>query len=141
MPHGWIRAYEWSEADLEAARKLVLTKEMSRSQSTGRLDWEAGRGLLDVAVYGGRLQDDYDMRALRAILQDIWSKEIFEGRRKLAGVLGLTEASRSDPVKAVEQLADLDSPIEYFGLPANALRAWERAAAENVILALKGNDF
>ncbi|XP_043268031.1 cytoplasmic dynein 2 heavy chain 1 [Venturia canescens] len=138
VPQGWIREYEWSEADLEAARELVLVSESSRGSKSGRLDWEPGRGLLDVAVYGGRIQDDYDMRALRSILRDIWSKDIFEGRKKLAGILGVSEASRRDPAREIQRLPDSDSPLEYFGLPANAHRAWERASAESTLLALKG---
>lgn len=116
----------------------MLVNESSRGPKAKRLDWEPGRGLLDVAVYGGRIQDDYDMRALRSILRDIWSKDIFEGRKKLAGILEVSESSRRDPSRAIQRLSDSDSPLEYFGLPANAHRAWERAAAESTLLALKG---
>lgn len=101
-------------------------------------DWQVGRGLLDVAVYGGRLQDDYDVRALRSMIRDAWSKDIFEGRRKLGGVLKITDVTLVDPIKSLENLNDTDSPKEYFGLPANAHRAWERAAAEKALTYLKG---
>lgn len=102
-------------------------------------DWQIGRGLLDVAVYGGRLQDDYDARALRSMIRDSWSKDIFEGRRKLGGALRVTDATMGDSMKALENLDDIDSPKEYFGLPANAHRAWERAAAERALTGLKGS--
>lgn len=102
-------------------------------------DWQVGRGLLDVAVYGGRLQDDYDVRALRSLIRDAWSKDIFEGRRKLGGVLKITDVTLIDPIKSLENLDDTDSPKEYFGLPANAHRAWERAAAQKALVYLKGN--
>lgn len=101
-------------------------------------DWQIGRGLLDVAVYGGRLQDDYDARALRSMIREAWSKDIFEGRRKLGDVLKITDVLFSDPMKSLENLNDSDSPKEYFGLPANAHRAWERAAAERALAYLKG---
>lgn len=101
-------------------------------------DWQVGRGLLDVAVYGGRLQDDYDARALRSMIRDVWSKDIFEGRRKLGGVLKITDVTLVDPIKSLENLDDTDSPKEYYGLPANAHRAWERAAAEKALTYLKG---
>lgn len=100
-------------------------------------DWQIGRGLLDVAIYGGRLQDDYDARALRSMIRNIWSKDIFEGRRKLGDVLKVTD-TMGDPVKLLEIMDDVDSPKEYFGLPANAHRAWERAAAEKALTYLKG---
>jgi len=101
-------------------------------------EWQIGRGLLDVAIYGGRLQDDYDARALRSMIREIWSKDIFEGRRKLGDVLKITDTILSDPMKSLENLNESDSPTKYFGLPANAYRAWERAAAEKALTYFKG---
>lgn len=162
VPQGWIRSYEWNDSDLEAAYELVIKDIASqrRSQQGSPLrspprkhkcliilifqcscvegDWQIGRGLLDVAVYGGRLQDDYDARALRSMIRDAWSRDIFEGRRKLGGALRVTDATMGDSMKLLENLDDLDSPKEYFGLPANAHRAWERAAAEKALTCFKG---
>ncbi|KAI4495703.1 hypothetical protein M0802_008538 [Mischocyttarus mexicanus] len=135
VPQAWIRSYEWNEADLGAAYTLIVDKTMKNNQTQ---NWETGQGLLDVAVYGGRLQDDYDMRALCAIIREIWSKDVFEGRRTLGGVLNILDISDNDPLKIVERLEDEDSPREYFGLPANAHRAWERVAAEIALTLLKG---
>lgn len=141
VPQGWIRSYEWNESDLEAAYELVVRKmdDGKRSERDKDGNWQTGRGLLDVAIYGGRLQDDYDMGALRSIVRDVWSSEVFEGRRKLAGVLRVTNDSFEDLVKALERVSDNDSPKERFGLPANAHRAWERTAAEAALLHLKGS--
>ncbi|XP_063978818.1 cytoplasmic dynein 2 heavy chain 1 [Diachasmimorpha longicaudata] len=136
VPQGWIRPYEWSEADLEAARELVVSNPQT-SKSEVNLDWEEGRGLLDIAIYGGRLQDEFDMRALGAILRNTWAEEIFQGKTKLAGLLSVPEACRRDSGRSIEQLPDSDPPVEFFGLPANALRAWERSAAETAISVLK----
>ncbi|XP_032668403.1 cytoplasmic dynein 2 heavy chain 1 [Odontomachus brunneus] len=137
VPQGWIRSYEWNDSDLEAAYELVI-KEMAKEKQSQQGDWQVGRGLLDVAVYGGRLQDDYDARALRSMIRDAWSKDIFEGRRKLGGVLKITDVTLIDPIKSLDNLDDTDSPKEYYGLPANAHRAWERAAAEKALTYLKG---
>ncbi|EFN76217.1 Cytoplasmic dynein 2 heavy chain 1 [Harpegnathos saltator] len=137
VPQAWIRPYEWNDSDLEAAYELVI-KEMVNEKRSQQGDWQVGRGLLDVAVYGGRLQDDYDARALRSMIRDAWSKDIFEGRRKLGGVLKITDVTLIDPIKSLDNLDDSDSPKEYFGLPANAHRAWERAAAEKALTYLKG---
>lgn len=141
VPQGWIRSYEWNESDLEAAYELVVRKmdDGKRSEKDKDGNWQTGRGLLDVAIYGGRLQDDYDMGALRSIIRDVWSSEVFGGRRKLAGVLRVANDSFEDVVKALEHVSDNDSPKERFGLPANAHRAWERTAAEAALLHLKGS--
>ncbi|XP_029051229.2 cytoplasmic dynein 2 heavy chain 1 [Osmia bicornis bicornis] len=138
VPQGWIRSYEWSEADLEAAYELVVKETSPKRGRDKDGSWQTGKGLLDVAVYGGRIQDEYDTRALCSIVRDIWSSQVFEGRRKLAGVLKVTDGSFEEAIRALENLPDNDSPKECFGLPANAHRAWERAAAEAVLSHLKG---
>lgn len=156
VPQSWIRAYEWNEADLEAAYELVvkdmikriLIRQVIASNEILRdnrnlfcfplqdINWEAGQGLLDAAIYGGRLQNENDLAALCSIIRDIWNKDILEGRGKLGGALNVT--GLEDPIKAVERLNENDSPKDYFGLPANAHRAWERSAAESVLNYLKG---
>ncbi|XP_020293197.1 cytoplasmic dynein 2 heavy chain 1 [Pseudomyrmex gracilis] len=137
VPQGWIRSYEWNESDFEAAYELLIKDAAKEKRSQQEGDWQIGRGLLDVAVYGGRLQDDYDARALRSMIRDVWSRDIFDGRRKLGNALKITDAVLGDPIKSLENLDDVDSPKEYFGLPANAYRAWERAAAENALTYLE----
>lgn len=134
MPQGWIKEYDWSEADLEAACQLVVKGRSSKEYD----DWEEGRGLLDVAVYGGRLQDDYDMRALRSILRNIWSKKVYQGQQKLGNILNVQEATLGDPVRAIDRLNDIESPQDYFGLPANAHRNWEKSASKRTLALLKG---
>lgn len=138
VPEGWIRPYEWNEADIEAAYELVVKKMITKRDKDNDGVWQTGRGLLDVAIYGGRLQDDHDMRALCSIIRDIWSAEVYEGRKRLAGVLRVTKSSFEDVVRALEQIPDNNSPRECFGLPANAHRAWERGAAEAALSHLKG---
>lgn len=136
VPQGWIKAYAWSEADLEAACELVIQKYNASKQLDD--DWEADRGVLDVAVYGGLLQDEYDMRMLRAILRHNWSKDVYLGRRKLGGILSVPKAAPENPLVLTDRLDDNDSIQIYFGLPANAHRAWEKAAAELSLRYLSG---
>lgn len=137
MPQGWIKAYSWSEADLEAACELVVRKNSSDNKKKID-DWEADRGILDVAVYGGLLQDEYDMRMLRAILRHVWSRDIYSGRRKLGGAISVPRASSENPMIMIDKLDDADSIQVYFGLPANAHRAWEKSAAELTLRYLNG---
>lgn len=92
-----------------------------------------------MAIYGGRLQDQYDMRALDGILKNIWSRDTFHGRCKLGGIMSVPEVNKKDFIRVIDQLPDSDNkPMEIFGLPPNALRAWERSAAEIALAALKG---
>ncbi|XP_023289902.1 cytoplasmic dynein 2 heavy chain 1 [Orussus abietinus] len=136
VPQGWTREYEWSEADTEAACELVVKGTTTKKGET--VDWEAGQGLLDAAVYGGRIQDSYDSRALTAILRSVWSKDVFSGREKLGGVVNVPEAVSQDALRVLDRLGEDDLPDEYFGLPANALGAWERSTAESALARLRG---
>ncbi|XP_066585667.1 cytoplasmic dynein 2 heavy chain 1 [Prorops nasuta] len=137
VPEGWLRPYEWNESDLSAAYELVLTRYQENGSDNDKesmdgpdWDWETARGLLDLAVYGGRIQDDFDSRALGAIIRDIWSRQILQGRKKLGEVLGVPNSSSYQEIlKVIESMNDDDLPKEYFGLPANAQRAWERVAS------------
>lgn len=134
MPHGWNKPYEWSEADLETATHLVMKNSLD-----DRLETE--RGLLDAAIYGGRIQDGFDVLALEAILREVWSKEVINGTVKLGGVLSLPNSCRESGNGGgalLDQLRDVDLPKEYFGLPANANRSWERSAAEAALTIFKG---
>ena len=35
----------------------------------GSLDWEAVLGLLEMAIYGGRIENNHDLRVLKAYLR------------------------------------------------------------------------
>lgn len=136
VPQGWIKAYDWSEADLEAACELVVKESKSNDD---RGEWESGRELLDVSIYGGRLQDNYDLRALKAILRVIWSKEVYKGNRKLGEVIDLQHLNSENVLQVIDRLDSVDLLQEYFGLPANANRSWEKSAVEAELALLKGS--
>ena len=78
------------------------------------------------------------MRMLQAILRHIWSKDMYIGKRKLGGVVSLPKATSENPVIMIDRLEDADSIQAYFGLPANAHRAWEKSAAELTLRYLNG---
>jgi dynein heavy chain 2 len=138
VPQGWIKDYGWSEADLEAACELIVRDNSRQALKKYENDWEADRGILDVAVYGGLLQDEYDMRMLKAILRHIWSKDMYTGLRKLGNIISVPKADTENPLIIIDRLDDADSLQAYFGLPANAYRAWEKSAAELTLRYLRG---
>ena len=123
---------------MEAACELVVRRNPRDNLRKSEDEWETERGILDVAVYGGQLQDEFDMRTLRAILRTLWSKDTYGGRRKLGGVVSVPKASSENPIVIVDRLDDSDTIQAYFGLPANAHRAWEKSAAEISLRYLNG---
>lgn len=69
---------------MDAVYTLIIHKTIKINQTQ---NWETGQGLLDVTIYGERSQDDYDMRPLCAIIRDIRSTDVFEGREMSLALL------------------------------------------------------
>lgn len=66
-PLAWARPYDFSAADLRAGTDLVCrataAAAAARGGGIGGVDWAALRGLLEGAVYGGRVDSAYDLKA------------------------------------------------------------------------------
>ncbi|KAG0423664.1 hypothetical protein HPB47_000564, partial [Ixodes persulcatus] len=143
IPQGWTKFYEFSLADLKAGADIV--DRLCRKES-GTVEWEFLRGLFETAVYGGRVDNPFDMRVLRSYLGQFFVT--LPSSRGLRGPRGTwLPASPSPPLpttsgsperkpqkacpsrkvhlKVIEQMADEDSPA-YFGLPSNIDRSVQR---------------
>jgi dynein heavy chain 2 len=71
IPQGWTKFYEFSYGDLKAGTYVMeaVTEELStKKKNGGELDWEIIHGLMEDAIYGGRIDNAYDVRVLRAYL-------------------------------------------------------------------------
>lgn len=143
LPQGWLTSYDWNEADLHAALELLTIKATTTAASEQEAkpphssNWQFERGLLDAAIYGGRLQHDTDVALLKSILRHIWSANVFDGVDNLGGVLNVTGMNMDQLLGSVDQLRDQDSVEDYLGLPANANRSWEKFAAESDLAFLR----
>lgn len=137
VPQGWSKAYEFSSSDLRAAVGVVHAT-VAGTQQADELQWPFLQGLLESAVYGGRVDNGYDARVLRCYLRSMFSPAVLAstvggGGRSLArlpgGSLKLPDhVSYADSLAIVSNLPDHDDP-GMFGLPANVQRAVQRAAA------------
>ena len=68
IPQGWTKFYEFSYGDLKAGTYVM--EAVSEVESNGRaIDWETIYGLMEDAIYGGRIDNVYDQRVLRAHLR------------------------------------------------------------------------
>lgn len=52
---------------------MVFFKFFFYKKCLGNFDWEMFRGLLEMAIYGGRIQDNLDVAILRAYLFQYFS--------------------------------------------------------------------
>ena len=114
---------------------------MSRKAS-GNLDWETIHGLMEDAIYGGRVDNLYDLRVLRAYLNmffvdrlvsdDSGGKEVILGTPLRMPSSPSYEAFR----KTINLLSDSDAPF-IFNLPDNIERSLQRSCSQLVIKQLR----
>lgn len=71
---GWNVNYDFNESDFMISRKLMamyLTK--AHENGDEMIPWNSFKYLIGDAMYGGRVTDDFDRRALRTYLTSTWA--------------------------------------------------------------------
>ncbi|TPX62627.1 hypothetical protein PhCBS80983_g00247 [Powellomyces hirtus] len=138
IPQGWNKFYEFSAADLRSSAEVVA--DMCTSAKTPQ--WAVLHGLLENAIYGGRIDDVHDATKLRTYLAQFFNDDVFTlgGRspsRKLAKGLSLpSTADHAAYQSLIMELPEIDN-VTSFGLPANIDRTLQRNSSQMVIGQLK----
>jgi dynein heavy chain 2 len=131
IPQGWSKFYEFSYSDLKAGATLMETL-----VTGGTSQWVTLRGLLENAVYGGRVDNEFDIKVLRTYLGQLFSAETFTRREIWSGVSIPANGRYSDYLALIKSLPETDSP-SLFGLPENIDRSVQRFNSARVIKQLK----
>ena len=79
MPQGWVKFYEFSLGDLRAGVNVVNMVTENNSKS---IDWETAIGLMENAIYGGRVDNSYDFQVLQTYLKQYMNDDVLLGRGK-----------------------------------------------------------
>jgi dynein heavy chain 2 len=109
IPQGWTKFYEFSSADFSCALQIIAKTSGDESSQ-----FEYIRGLLGVAVYGGRVDNDFDFRILSLYLAAYVAED--------ANPLKLERNSKfNDLVNIVTKMNERDPPSLFF-LPPNATK-------------------
>lgn len=85
IPQGWTKFYEFSYGDLKAGDNILgdILKE-----SNGRsVQWQKVYGILENAIYGGRVDNEYDMRVLRSYMREVFCDGTLKGQAALSNVV------------------------------------------------------
>ncbi|XP_032366297.1 cytoplasmic dynein 2 heavy chain 1 [Etheostoma spectabile] len=111
--------------------------------------WEFVHGLLESAIYGGRIDNPSDLRILRSYLEQFFSARLLSssisaGQRKSKGGARFfppqislpNSCSVLDYRSVIENLPEDDRPA-FFGLPANIERSSQRIISSQVISQLR----
>jgi len=146
IPQGWTKFYEFSQSDLQSACETVsLLVDLPESRASGSpsVDWTTLIGVLEFAVYGSRVDNEFDSRLVRQYLALFLRSDILDGPRR-KGTSGLeippfdipATTNMSDFRARVEQLPDLDNP-QSFGMAPNADRSLQRINSARVVSTLR----
>lgn len=79
IPQGWTEAYEFSPADLRVAANVVEANMGQEATKAGlKLEWDLFHGMLENALYGGRISNQNDMRVLMAYESQYFNDKMME---------------------------------------------------------------
>ena len=136
IPQGWVKFYEFSQADLKSASDIICMM----SDASGNTDWVTIRNLFETAIYGGRLDVPQDCRVLSVFIEKIFNKETLVDRSKsLSGSILVPTTNQSEGIvkHIFDNLEDVDPP-GTFNLPANADRVVQENLATVSLECLRG---
>jgi dynein heavy chain 2 len=137
-PQGWTKSYEFSIGDLRAGA-MVVGAAASAASTSGQVDWLAVRGLMEDAVYGGRVDCPPDLKIMSVLLNQHFCDNIAGVHSRGGKLLGISlpgSDRHADYVSAISTLPDNDAP-EVFSLPANIERSIQRSASERLLRQLR----
>lgn len=135
IPQGWSKFYEFSYGDFKAGCSII--ESLLKDGGESNIQWATLYGLFENAIYGGRIDNEFDMRVLRAYLELYFNNEIlFNGKKLSIGVSLPNSKNLKEFTILINKLNDNDNPI-VFGLPNNIDKAVQRYNTQQLILSLK----
>ena len=135
IPQGWSKYYEFSFGDLKAGEMTLndITLE-TKGQAP---QWQKVYGILENAIYGGRIDNEFDLRVLRAYIEQMFNDTVLKGQTPMSQIMPVPQSNNvRDFTGMIGKVPDSDLP-NLFGLPANIDRSVQRFNSSAVIAALK----
>ncbi|OWK62944.1 Cytoplasmic dynein 2 heavy chain 1 [Lonchura striata] len=140
MNHGWTKFYEFSLSDLRAGFDIID----GLFEGSKDFQWEFVHGLFENAIYGGRVDNYFDMRVLRSYLEQLFNSRLIGSLNARGKKMSTFPCSISLPNSCsildyrniIESLPEDDKP-DFFGLPANIARSSQRIISSQVISQLR----
>lgn len=100
------------------------------------IQWPTLYGLYENAIYGGRVDNEQDLRVLRAYLETYFNQNKMQGLVLPTGQQVTPTKNVKDLLNQANQLPETDNP-EFFGLPNNVDKAVQRYNIMGVVSGLK----
>lgn len=156
IPQGFTKFYEFSFTDCRSGADIIdaICERLTGGKKVEttppeNIPWSYIWGLMKFAIYGGRIDNDHDVRVLVTYLGLFFHKDILSanrgpsGRKLTPGMELPFSNSRADYIRLINQLPNTDVP-STFGLPENIEGALQQQQSQAVIaqlrkLAVSGN--
>ena len=134
IPQGWASFYEFSDSDLRTGVEVI---EDLYQDSDGSISWDFVHGLFKNAIYGGRIDNSFDIRILDSYLKEFFNSSVITGTSSAVKAFGPgIELPKSDSYQElldiVYRLPEEDKPA-FFGLPPNIERSYQRNVSSEII--------
>ncbi|KAL7421138.1 dynein heavy chain [Cryptotrichosporon argae] len=145
LPLGWSKAYEFNDADFDAALKTIDAWLTAFAKGRSNVDpahipWVALRTLVKQAVYGGRVDSDYDQRVLDAFVDAVFTARAYEADFKLVhgpDSLQAPDGTKMEHFVAWAQALPEREPTSWLGLPGAAERVIAATSGESTLVKLR----
>jgi len=126
-PVGWTKRYEFNDNDAKHALDAIdywidSTAAGRANLPPEKIPWNALHTILTKTIYGGRVDNSFDLDALTGFMKQFFTAEAYDPEFSLVVGESLTmpETTKySDFVQWVDMLPLIESPT-WLGLPANA---------------------
>ncbi|WWC91126.1 uncharacterized protein L201_006067 [Kwoniella dendrophila CBS 6074] len=130
LPLGWSKGYEFNDSDFDAALNTIDSWLTALAKGKANVDpaqipWIALRTLIKQAVYGGRVDSDYDQRVVDAFVDKIFTCQAYDPDFKLVeqaenGGLNVPEGTQMNQYIQWAQALPEKEPPAWLSLPGTA---------------------
>ena len=146
VPIGWSKFYEFNESDqrcaLDAIDEWINIHGKDKSNiDPHKIPWDAIRTIIHQSMYGGKIDNEYDMKILESLVNLYFNEKTYELNYPLyktsninnSNVLTVPEKrNNAGYIEWINQLPSVESP-EWSGLPNNAEKLVRETAARRFI--------
>ncbi|OCF56381.1 dynein heavy chain 1, cytosolic [Kwoniella mangroviensis CBS 10435] len=129
LPIGWSKGYEFNDSDFDAALNTIDSWLTALAKGKANVDpaqipWVALCTLIKQAVYGGRVDSDYDQRVVDAFVDRIFTARAYDPDFKLVeyvdGGLNVPEGTQMSQFIQWAQALPEREPPAWLNLPGTA---------------------
>ena len=146
VPIGWSKFYEFNESDQRCALEAIdewinMHSKGQENIAPNKIPWDAIRTIIHQSMYGGKIDNEYDMKILESLVNLYFNEKTFEDNYPLfktsnenaSNMLTVpNKPNNAGFIEWVNALPNVESP-EWSGLPNNAEKLVRETASRRFI--------